>query len=264
MAGALGGRLAVVHRSPLAALVASRALKESNELRLSSRLRPIVALCEELSDEVEGATVAREEKSGAKAKNLQGKADAEGDLEDTISTMAEDKKYVDDLVATCEQKATDFQVRYVLFPLFRSRDRSTIGGHKLRHSLPDRPQVHSVKDNERNRRVFYALVHTATLAYSLSAYLRSTLLGRLFSLVFSLLSLFPSLPSLSSFPFSTPLFAPASLPFPSSPSITFFIPFFASLPGVSLFQSLLWLPSPSSLSSLLSSLLLLLLLSSSL
>jgi len=71
-------------------------------------------MAKELSDEVEGATVAREEKSGAKAKNLQGKADAEGDLEDTISTMAEDKKYVDDLVATCEQKATDFQARQAL------------------------------------------------------------------------------------------------------------------------------------------------------
>ena len=37
------------------------------------------------------------------------KADAEGDLQDTITTLDADQNYLDDLMATCEQKAADFE-----------------------------------------------------------------------------------------------------------------------------------------------------------
>ena len=42
---------------------------------------------------------------------MQAKADAEGTLEDTITTRDDDAKYLEDLVATCEQKAADFEQR---------------------------------------------------------------------------------------------------------------------------------------------------------
>merc|ERR1712232_1309885 len=45
---------------------------------------------------------------------LQSKADAQGDLQDTTSTRDADQKYLDDLTATCEQKATDFESRQQL------------------------------------------------------------------------------------------------------------------------------------------------------
>merc|ERR1712045_952441 len=56
----------------------------------------------------------RTEKAETKAKKLQAKADAEGDLEDTTTTRDADQKYLDDLTATCEQKATDFESRQQL------------------------------------------------------------------------------------------------------------------------------------------------------
>merc|ERR1719333_1025746 len=56
----------------------------------------------------------REEKSETKAKKLQAKADAEGDLTDTTTTRDADSKYLGDLTATCEQKASDFESRQQL------------------------------------------------------------------------------------------------------------------------------------------------------
>merc|ERR1712032_1746401 len=56
----------------------------------------------------------RTEKAETKAKKLQAKADAEGDLEDTIKTRDADQKYLDDLTATCDQKAADFESRQQL------------------------------------------------------------------------------------------------------------------------------------------------------
>merc|ERR1711959_786889 len=55
-----------------------------------------------------------DEKAESKAKALQAKADAEGDLKDTTTTRDEDQKYLDELVATCEQKASDFESRQQL------------------------------------------------------------------------------------------------------------------------------------------------------
>ena len=46
-----------------------------------------------------------------KAKKLQAAADAKGNLENTTTTMEDDKKYFADLTATCEQKAIDFEAR---------------------------------------------------------------------------------------------------------------------------------------------------------
>jgi len=56
----------------------------------------------------------RDSKAASKAKNLQAKADASGSLKDTTSTRDEDSKYLADLTATCEQKASDFESRQQL------------------------------------------------------------------------------------------------------------------------------------------------------
>merc|ERR1712232_1421218 len=53
-------------------------------------------------------------KSTHKANKLQMKADAEGDLSDTSATKKADEKYLSDLTATCEMKATDFESRQQL------------------------------------------------------------------------------------------------------------------------------------------------------
>merc|ERR1711972_382333 len=56
----------------------------------------------------------RDEKAETKAKKLQAKADAIGDLKDTTTTRDADVKYLADLTATCEQKASDFESRQQL------------------------------------------------------------------------------------------------------------------------------------------------------
>merc|ERR1719221_1091099 len=71
-------------------------------------------LMQDLTAQIEQATQDREEKAEFKAKTLQKKADALGDLEDTTSTRDADQQYLDDLTATCEQKATDFESRQQL------------------------------------------------------------------------------------------------------------------------------------------------------
>merc|ERR1739845_88316 len=71
-------------------------------------------LMQDLKAQIEQATQDRTEKAETKAKKLQAKADAEGDLADTTTTRDADQKYLDDLVATCEQKATDFESRQQL------------------------------------------------------------------------------------------------------------------------------------------------------
>merc|ERR1719238_144855 len=71
-------------------------------------------LMQDLKASIDQATAAREEKSEIKAKKLQASADAKADLEDTTTTMEDDKKYLADLTATCKQKATDFESRQTL------------------------------------------------------------------------------------------------------------------------------------------------------
>jgi len=68
-------------------------------------------LSQDLNNNIEHAEADRDEAAGIKAKKLQAKADAEGSLEDTITTRDDDAKYLEDLVATCEQKAADFEQR---------------------------------------------------------------------------------------------------------------------------------------------------------
>jgi len=71
-------------------------------------------LVQDLTSEIDQAKQDRTEKAETKAKKVQAKADAKGDLRETSTTMEADKKYLADLVATCEQKASDFESRQQL------------------------------------------------------------------------------------------------------------------------------------------------------
>merc|ERR1712207_81883 len=71
-------------------------------------------LIQDLTAQTDQAKQDREEKAETKAKKLQAKADAEGDLTDTTTTRGADQDYLDDLTATCEQKASDFESRQQL------------------------------------------------------------------------------------------------------------------------------------------------------
>merc|ERR1719497_268469 len=71
-------------------------------------------LAQDLKAQIEQATQDRGEKAETKAKKLQAKADAEGDLRDTTTTKEADEKDLADLTATCEQKASDFESRQQL------------------------------------------------------------------------------------------------------------------------------------------------------
>merc|ERR1712032_1008623 len=71
-------------------------------------------LMQDLTAQTEQAKADRTEKAETKAKKLQSKADAEGDLQDTTTTRDADQKYLDDLKATCSQKASDFEARQQL------------------------------------------------------------------------------------------------------------------------------------------------------
>jgi hypothetical protein len=71
-------------------------------------------LVQDLTAQTEQAKADREEKVELKAKKLQAKADAKGQLEDTTTTMEADEKYLSDLTALCETKAQDFEQRQQL------------------------------------------------------------------------------------------------------------------------------------------------------
>jgi prefoldin subunit 5 len=71
-------------------------------------------LMQDLKAQVAQATTDRGEKAQAKAKTLQSSADAKGDLQDTTTTKAEDSKYLADLTANCQTKASDFESRQQL------------------------------------------------------------------------------------------------------------------------------------------------------
>jgi cell division septum initiation protein DivIVA len=71
-------------------------------------------LVQDLTAQVGQATADRDLKSENKAKKLQAKATAKGDLTDTVTTRDADQKYLTDLTATCEQKASDFESRQQL------------------------------------------------------------------------------------------------------------------------------------------------------
>jgi len=71
-------------------------------------------LMQDLGAQIDQAQRDRDEKAEAKASALQHKAEAEGDLEDTTTSMESDKKYLADLTSTCSQKASDFESRQQL------------------------------------------------------------------------------------------------------------------------------------------------------
>merc|ERR1712039_1016803 len=71
-------------------------------------------LMQDLTAQIAQAQQDRDEKAQTKAKKLEAKADAEGDLAETTETRDADQKYLDDLTATCEQKSADFQSRQQL------------------------------------------------------------------------------------------------------------------------------------------------------
>merc|ERR1719473_2544341 len=83
--------------------------KEESEARHAYEM-----LKQDLEAQIEQATKDRDSKAETKAKKLQAKADAEGQLQDTTSTRDDDQKYLEDLTATCEQKASDFESRQQL------------------------------------------------------------------------------------------------------------------------------------------------------
>merc|ERR1719473_72293 len=68
-------------------------------------------MAQDLTDQIESATKNREKKSSFKSQRESDKADFSGELADTQATLAEDKKFLADMTAECEQKATDFEGR---------------------------------------------------------------------------------------------------------------------------------------------------------
>jgi len=71
-------------------------------------------LIQDLSAQVDQAKKDRDANAESKSKAMQASAEKSGNLQDTTSTMNEDQKYLDDLVATCTQKASDFENRQQL------------------------------------------------------------------------------------------------------------------------------------------------------
>jgi len=71
-------------------------------------------LMQDLEAQIKHNTQARTDKSATKAKKQQSASDAKGDLIDTTATRDDDSKYLSDLTATCQQKASDFENRQQL------------------------------------------------------------------------------------------------------------------------------------------------------
>merc|ERR1719159_903521 len=71
-------------------------------------------LIQDLTAQIETATEDREAKAREKASKLQKAAEEKGDLADTTATRDSDQVYLDDLVATCSQKSSDFESRQQL------------------------------------------------------------------------------------------------------------------------------------------------------
>merc|ERR1719437_17333 len=71
-------------------------------------------LVQDLTAQIDQSTADSASKSETKAKKLEAKATAEGDLAETTSTRDADSKYLSDLTALCEQKASDFESRQQL------------------------------------------------------------------------------------------------------------------------------------------------------
>merc|ERR1712232_287458 len=71
-------------------------------------------LIEDMNAQIEDSTTRRDEKAEEKAKIMQEKAEKEGEMADTIVIRDDDMKYLADVTATREQKASDFTGRSAL------------------------------------------------------------------------------------------------------------------------------------------------------
>merc|ERR1719450_1689019 len=71
-------------------------------------------LVQDLTAQITTATEDREAKAREKAANLQQAAEEKGDLADTTATRDADQTYLDELMATCAQKSSDFESRQQL------------------------------------------------------------------------------------------------------------------------------------------------------
>lgn len=71
-------------------------------------------LMDDMAQQIDDATSRRDEKAAEKAKKLQAKADAESLRADTTATRDDDMKYLADVTATCEEKASAFKDRQQL------------------------------------------------------------------------------------------------------------------------------------------------------
>merc|ERR1719181_744881 len=71
-------------------------------------------LVQDLNAQITQDTKNRDEKAESKAAKLQAKATAEGDLAETTATRDADSKYLKDLTATCQEKASAFESRQKL------------------------------------------------------------------------------------------------------------------------------------------------------
>jgi len=71
-------------------------------------------LVQDLTAQIDTATDDREAKAQQKAGKLQTAAEEKGDLADTTATRDSDETYLSDLVATCQQKSSDFESRQQL------------------------------------------------------------------------------------------------------------------------------------------------------
>jgi len=71
-------------------------------------------LMDDMDQQISQATSDRDEKAEARAGKLQAKADAEGQVRETTATRDDDMKYLADVTAQCEQKASDFKDRQQL------------------------------------------------------------------------------------------------------------------------------------------------------
>eukprot|EP00811_Abedinium_folium_P001733 NODE_1158_length_2585_cov_21.865338.p1 GENE.NODE_1158_length_2585_cov_21.865338~~NODE_1158_length_2585_cov_21.865338.p1 ORF type:complete len:688 (+),score=218.81 NODE_1158_length_2585_cov_21.865338:164-2227(+) len=71
-------------------------------------------LIQQLGQQITNARADVARKTAEKGVRLQYKADSAGSLKDTTTTRKDDDKYRTDLIATCEQKAMDYESRRVL------------------------------------------------------------------------------------------------------------------------------------------------------
>merc|ERR1719379_61889 len=71
-------------------------------------------LVQDLTAQITTATEDREAKAREKASKLQQAAEEKGDLADTTATRDADQTYLDELMATCAQKSSDFESRQQL------------------------------------------------------------------------------------------------------------------------------------------------------